>query len=303
MALACSPIPTAETPPHSRKSKGELARFSKGGFSLTNKYKPNAGSHQSFESPTTGSRDLTHSPAVCPYILRYPLLSCLWQCPFSKGGEQAPTASTTSCSSGSPSTGAYSPPHQIPCTSPPCSLCFKEAVSLVHPILHLYGQILLLSFHTNGVCWPLHHALHDASGNNQLCRYLLYPSHEDNPLALLVLNPTTGDMLEHCQLQRNPWYKTTWDTLYANKLGRLCQGIGSREASSSKLVAGTNTFFCIDYHDIPLHKRKKICHTMVVCEVHPEKDNPNCTRITIGGNCICYPGDVCGYKHSIVGAS
>jgi hypothetical protein len=31
---------------------------------------------------------------------------------------------------------------------------------------------------------------------------------------------------------------------------------------------------------------------MVVCEVRPDKDDPNRTRITIGGNCICFPGDV-----------
>ncbi len=31
---------------------------------------------------------------------------------------------------------------------------------------------------------------------------------------------------------------------------------------------------------------------MVVCEVCLEKDDPDCTRITIGGNCICYPGNV-----------
>ncbi len=31
---------------------------------------------------------------------------------------------------------------------------------------------------------------------------------------------------------------------------------------------------------------------MVVCEVHPEKDDPDRTRITIGGNHICYLGDV-----------
>ncbi len=31
---------------------------------------------------------------------------------------------------------------------------------------------------------------------------------------------------------------------------------------------------------------------MVVCEVRPEKDGPDCTPITIGGNCICYPGNV-----------
>jgi hypothetical protein len=31
---------------------------------------------------------------------------------------------------------------------------------------------------------------------------------------------------------------------------------------------------------------------MVVCEVHLEKDDPDCTRITIGGNSICFLGKV-----------
>ena len=114
----------------------------------------------------------------------------------------------------------------------------------------------------------------------------------DMPEALSVLDPSTGEFLEHRQLRRDPRYKTTWDTSYANELGRLCQGIGSGTTPNSKRVAGTNTFFIIDYHDIPLHKRKEICHTMVVCDVRPEKDDPDRTRITIEGNRICYPGDV-----------
>jgi hypothetical protein len=105
-----------------------------------------------------------------------------------------------------------------------------------------------------------------------LCSALL---HKDSPLALSALDPTTGNILEHCQLCHDPWYKTTWDTSYANELDPLCQGISSEETPNSKHVASTNTFFCINYHDIPLHKRKKICHTMVVCEVRPDKNNPN----------------------------
>jgi hypothetical protein len=61
---------------------------------------------------------------------------------------------------------------------------------------------------------------------------------------------------------------------------------------NSQQVAGTNTFFLINYQDILSHKRKEICHTTVVCEVCPEKDDPHHTRITIGGNRICYPGNV-----------
>ena len=118
---------------------------------------------------------------------------------------------------------------------------------------------------------------------------------EERPslLALLVFDPATGKFLEHRQLRHNPWYKATWDTSYANELGRLCQGIGTGSTPSLQQVSGTNnTFFLIDFQDIPLHKRKEVCHTMVVCEVRPDKDDPDCTRITIGGNCICYPGNV-----------
>jgi hypothetical protein len=114
----------------------------------------------------------------------------------------------------------------------------------------------------------------------------------DVQFTLSVLDPVTGESLEHCQLCCNPRYKTRWDTLYTNELGCLCQGICSGDASSAKHVAGTNTFFLINYQDIPSHKRKEICHTMVVCEVCSKKDDPDRTQITIGGNCICYPGDV-----------
>jgi hypothetical protein len=61
---------------------------------------------------------------------------------------------------------------------------------------------------------------------------------------------------------------------------------------NSQRVAGTNTFFLVDYQDISSHKRKEICHTTVICNVCPEKDDPDCTRITIVGNRICYPGNV-----------
>jgi hypothetical protein len=57
-------------------------------------------------------------------------------------------------------------------------------------------------------------------------------------------------------------------------------------------VEGTNTFFRINYNDIPVTKRKEIFHTSMVCKVRPEKDDPNRTRITIGGIRICYPGNV-----------
>ena len=92
-------------------------------------------------------------------------------------------------------------------------------------------------------------------------------------VALSVLDPSTDEFLENCQLCWDPCYKATWDTSYANELGRLCQEIGLGTTTNSKRVPGTTTFFIINYHDIPAHKRTEICHTMVVCEVRPDKDD------------------------------
>ncbi len=77
-----------------------------------------------------------------------------------------------------------------------------------------------------------------------LCKALTL---EDGPglLALLVLEPSTGEFLKHRQLCRDPRYKATWDTSYANELGHLCQGIGFGSTSSAQWVSGTNTFFSL----------------------------------------------------------
>ena len=79
---------------------------------------------------------------------------------------------------------------------------------------------------------------------------------------------------------------------YAKELGRLCQGVGSTVDGSSKRVKGTDTFYVIDNEDIPLDRRKEITYSKVVCKVHPKKSDPDRTHVTIGGNHICYPGNV-----------
>ena len=38
---------------------------------------------------------------------------------------------------------------------------------------------------------------------------------------------------------------------------------------------------------------------MVVCEVRPQKEYTNRTRITVSGSRICYPGDICTPKCSL----
>ena len=57
-------------------------------------------------------------------------------------------------------------------------------------------------------------------------------------------------------------------------------------------IKGTGTFKVIHFNNIPFEKRKGICHTRLVCEYRPDKDDPNMTHITIVGGHIIVPFDV-----------
>ena len=58
-------------------------------------------------------------------------------------------------------------------------------------------------------------------------------------LTVPVMDEETGEMLEFRQLRSNLKYKKIWDTSYANELGRLCQGVGTKkEDPTQKWVKG-----------------------------------------------------------------
>ena len=112
-------------------------------------------------------------------------------------------------------------------------------------------------------------------------------------MAMPVLNPDTGQTMEYRQLRQPPKYKQLWENSYCNELVRLCQGIGKGSQGPKKQrIARTETLKVIKYKDIPQYRRKEVCHTKVVCEVRPHKEDPDTKRITIGRNRIIYPGDV-----------
>ena len=111
-----------------------------------------------------------------------------------------------------------------------------------------------------------------------------------------VLDHKTGQTLEHRQLRQLPKYKKTWDRSYGNEFGPLCQGAGVHPTiPGAQRVKGTDTMRPINFHDIPRGRISDVAHTRVVCEVKPNKEEINRTRITIGGNTINYFGD-CGTK-------
>ena len=122
-----------------------------------------------------------------------------------------------------------------------------------------------------------------------------------SPLALSVLDPETGQLLEYRALRRHPRLDPDWNTSYSNELGRLFQGIGVDPSDPSKQrIEGTNTFHPIRYENMPLDQRKEIAFSKVVFTFCPDKSDPNQTRITIAGQNIKYPGDV-GTKTASLG--
>ena len=107
-----------------------------------------------------------------------------------------------------------------------------------------------------------------------------------------VLDEDTVNLLEYRQLCNHPKYAKIWNQSFTNKMGHLCQVVGKGIDGEVQRIKGTDTFFMVDYEDIPRNQRKEITYTSVVCTVLPQKEDPNCTRITICGNLFYYPVDM-----------
>eukprot|EP00804_Cyclotella_cryptica_P013004 CCRYP_002334-RA/>CCRYP_002334-RA protein AED:0.29 eAED:0.29 QI:0/0/0/1/1/1/2/0/658 len=102
--------------------------------------------------------------------------------------------------------------------------------------------------------------------------------------ALAVLDKSTGKLLNYRQLLRHPVYQGDWTISSANEFGRLAQGVGGR-------IKGTDTIRFIRKSDIPQDRRKDVTYGRFVCNVRPEKAEPNRTRFTVGGD-ASLPGEV-----------
>ena len=83
-----------------------------------------------------------------------------------------------------------------------------------------------------------------------------------------------------------PKYQKLYAKSYNKELGRLSQRI-------TGVVNGTNTIFFVDKTDVPAERCKDETYGRVVVNYCPEKGDPYCTHLTVGGNLIVYPGD-CG---------
>jgi hypothetical protein len=98
-----------------------------------------------------------------------------------------------------------------------------------------------------------------------------------------VTDPITGEVQEYRHLIQGP-NKNTWTHSFANELGRLAQGVGTR------MLSGTNTINFIPKHQVPLNR--KVTYGRIVTSIRPQKTEKNRTRLTVGGDRLDYSGDV-----------
>ncbi len=102
---------------------------------------------------------------------------------------------------------------------------------------------------------------------------------------IAVLHPETGAPMKYRQLITHPEFKVVWNRSSANEFGRLAQGIGGR-------IKGTNTIRFIRKDEVPFDRRKDVTYGKFVCELKPNKEEVERTRLTMGGDKVNYPFEV-----------
>ena len=111
-----------------------------------------------------------------------------------------------------------------------------------------------------------------------------YPTSTRNNFVHAVIDPITGQNQEYRQLIRSPHTKELWERSAANEFGRLMQGLKRGN------IQGTETMRFIKRSEMP--QGRQATYAKYVCEYKPNKQEKERTRITVGGDCIDYPGEV-----------
>ena len=78
-------------------------------------------------------------------------------------------------------------------------------------------------------------------------------------------NQETDQIMEHQHLikQKNPKIRAIWNTLAANEMGRLFQGVGKGDDDGQR-IKGTNALFFVTSEKVP-NKKSKTSVMLEVC--------------------------------------
>ncbi len=90
---------------------------------------------------------------------------------------------------------------------------------------------------------------------------------DSNNFISAIVDDITGDIREYCHLIKSNTHCAIWQKSFANKLGRLFQGIRD--------IKGMDTCFFIRKNLMPHHKRAM--YGCICCNYCPQKDEPHCT--------------------------
>jgi hypothetical protein len=99
------------------------------------------------------------------------------------------------------------------------------------------------------------------------------------------VHPVTKETItKYDKLAKDPVTRDMWTEAFCKELGRLAQGWKETE--------GTQTLFFMTHDEIKrIPNDQTVTYARIVVDYRPQKADPNCVRITVGGNLIDYPGD------------
>ena len=73
----------------------------------------------------------------------------------------------------------------------------------------------------------------------------------------------------------------------------MCKEMGTLSQGYKGLVEGTNTFFFMRHDEIcNILPEKTFTYARIIVDYRPQKAEPNCVRLTVGGNLLNAPGDL-----------
>jgi hypothetical protein len=96
-----------------------------------------------------------------------------------------------------------------------------------------------------------------------------------------VTDVVTGQQLEYRHLFQRPDLKPIWEQAFTNELGKLAQGIRN--------VKGTDTIAFMFASEVT--RNRTVTYGRLVCDIRQQKAEQHRVRLTVGGDCIDYPGE------------
>ncbi len=110
-----------------------------------------------------------------------------------------------------------------------------------------------------------------------------------------VVHPVTKETITHYRkLIKDPLLKNLWIKAMSKELHCLAQGCPG-------VTKGTNTIYYLSHVDIcKIPQDRTVTYARIVINHRPQKEDPNCVHITVGGNLIDYPFELTMHTANMV---